>query len=262
MTDRNPLASGNNRTSGEISTTTAQRRAWIRDAFQSIAGRYDLLNTLLSGGVHFLWKRAAARAAALPAGGVAVDVCCGTGDLCFLMSRRLGPRGRIIGIDLAPEMLAVAQRRLRRGASDSAITLMCADAEVLPLDAASADVATFAFGLRNVDNPRRALHEVHRILRPGGHLVVLEFGRPSSWALRVLYDRYSRTIIPRVGGWLSGRRDVYQYLHDSIRQWLCPEDLVGIIRECGFQSVRYILLTGGIAVLHVAVKQIFPRRNG
>ena len=131
---------------------------------------------------------------------------------------------------------------------------MCADAEVLPIRDGASDAATFAFGLRSVTRPAQALVEVRRVLRPGGRLVILEFGRPRARWLRVLYDLYSRTIIPRLGGWLSGRPDAYQYLHDSIRQWTDPESLADLMRQSGFTDVRYRLLTGGIAVLHVGVK--------
>jgi demethylmenaquinone methyltransferase/2-methoxy-6-polyprenyl-1,4-benzoquinol methylase len=113
---------------------------------------------------------------------------------------------------------------------------------------------TFAFGLRNVARPEQALLEAHRVLRPGGRLVILEFGRPRSRLLRAVYDLYSRMVVPRLGGWLSGRRDAYQYLHDSIRQWADPESLAGIMRDCGFEQVGYKMLTGGIAVLHVGVR--------
>ncbi|HET8680088.1 MAG TPA: ubiquinone/menaquinone biosynthesis methyltransferase, partial [bacterium] len=186
--------------------------------------------------------------------GAALDICCGTGDMVLGLGRAVGRDGRAIGVDFAPGMLAEAARRLSRARSHARVGLLCADAEALPLLRDSIDAATFAFGLRNVARPARALAEVHRTLRPGGRLVVLEFGQPRSRILRALYDFYSRTIIPRLGGWLSGRRDAYQYLHDSIRQWTDPPALAELMRRAGFTDVRYRLLTGGIAVLHVGVK--------
>ena len=237
-----------------LSAAPAIRRAWVRDAFHAIAGRYDVLNHVLSGGIHVLWKRAAVRAAALRPGDAALDVCCGTGDMVLGLARAVGRDGRAIGIDFAPGMLAGAARRLSRVRPQAWVGLLCADAEALPLLQDSIDAATFAFGLRNVAHPARALAEVHRTLRPGGRLVVLEFGQPRSRVLRALYDLYSRTVIPRLGGWLSGRRDAYQYLHDSIRQWTDPPALAELMRQSGFKDVRYRLLTGGIAVLHVGVK--------
>ncbi len=232
----------------------ADRRRWVREAFHSIAGRYDLLNHLLSGGMHILWKRAAVRAARLAPGGIALDICCGTADLPVLMSRALGPRGRAVGVDFASGMLAVAGRRLRAARLRAPVSLTCADAEVLPMRDNSTDAVTVAFGLRNIARPVQALAEAHRVLKPGGRLVILEFGRPRAAWLRAPYDLYSRTIIPRLGGWLSGRPDAYQYLHDSIRQWPDPESLAQLVRQSGFANVRYRLLTGGIAVLHVGVK--------
>ncbi|MBM3470928.1 MAG: o-succinylbenzoate--CoA ligase [Armatimonadetes bacterium] len=251
---------------GNGAAPPTERRTWVRDAFHRISGRYDLLNHVLSGGLHVLWKRAAVQAAGLPPGGVALDVCCGTADLVLLCSREVGPSGRAIGVDFAPGMLAVAARRLRRAAgladeacpapsgSGARALLVCADAEALPLADGSTDAVSFAFGIRNVASPSGALREAHRVLRPGGRVVVLEFGRPGASWLRAAYDLYSRTIIPLLGGRLSGRRDAYQYLHDSVRQWMDPETLAGLMREAGFQEVRYRLLTGGIAVLHAGQK--------
>lgn len=242
---------------GDILTAPpAVRRTWVRDAFHTIASRYDLLNHLLSGGIHLLWKRAAVRAAGLRPGDAVLDVCCGTADMLLGIARAVGDRGRAIGVDFAPGMLAGAARRLARARLQSRVSLVCADAEALPIREGLLDAATFAFGLRNVSRPAEAMLETHRVLRPGGRLVVLEFGQPRSRLLRFLYDLYSRTIIPRLGGWLSGRPDAYRYLHDSIRQWVDPDSLADLIRRAGFEEVRYRRMTGGIAVIHIAVKPL------
>lgn len=242
-----------------LAASPTERRTWIREAFHRIAGRYDLLNHVLSGGLHLRWKRAAVQAADLRPGGVALDVCCGTADLVLLASREIGPSGRAIGVDFAPGMLAVGARRLGKttaapSGSGAGVSLICADAEALPLADGSTDAVSFAFGIRNVASPPKALREAYRVLRPGGRVVVLEFGRPEARWLRAAYDLYSRTIIPLLGGRLSGRRDAYQYLHDSVRRWMDPEALAGIMRQAGFQEVRYRPLTGGIAVLHAGEK--------
>jgi len=237
-----------------LASPPAARRQWVRGAFHAIAGRYDLLNTLLSGGLHLLWKRAAVRAAGVRPGGVALDVCCGTADMLLHLMRAAGPRGRAIGVDFAPGMLAVAARRLASVPDRGRVTLLCADAEMLPLGGGFVDGATMAFGLRNLSRPARALAELQRVLRPGGRLAILEFGQPRTPLIRALYDAYSRAVIPRLGGWLSGRPDAYQYLHDSIRQWPDPDRLAELLRDSGFTQVRYRVLAGGIAVLHVGVK--------
>ncbi len=247
-----PRSSAEEENGNVLAHPPALRRQWVRDAFHAIAGRYDLLNTLLSGGLHLLWKHAAVRALALQPGRVALDVCCGTGDMLLHLARTAGARGHAIGIDFAPGMLAVAMHRLT--AARGRVALLCADAETLPLGDSLVDGATMAFGLRNVTRPPVALAELQRVLRPGGRLVILEFGQPRARLLRALYDAYSRAIIPRLGGWLSGRPDAYQYLHDSIRQWPDPERLAELLRDSGFTDVRYRLLTGGIAVLHTGVK--------
>jgi demethylmenaquinone methyltransferase/2-methoxy-6-polyprenyl-1,4-benzoquinol methylase len=150
-------------------------------------------------------------------------------------------------------MVAAAAARLARRRLAGA-TVVLGDAEALPLGDGALDAATIAFGLRNVAHPDRALREMHRVLRPGGHLVVLEFGQPRPRWFRALYDLYSRAVIPRCGGWLSGRHDAYRYLHDSIRRWPDPERLCDLIRDAGFAHVRYRLLTRGISVLHVGTK--------
>lgn len=242
------------RLSHALGAPPAVRRRWVREAFHGISHRYDLLNTLLSGGVHLRWKRAAVEAAGLRPGALGLDVCCGTGDLLARMAPVVGDRGRAVGVDFAVGMLDTAKRRAQARAL-SRVALVCGDAEALPLGEATTDAVTIAFGLRNVAHPEQALGEFYRVLKPGGRLVILEFGRPRARLVRGFYDLYSRTIIPRLGGWLSGRRDAYQYLHDSIRTWPDPESLSTLIREAGFAGVRYRLLTGGIAVLHVGEKE-------
>jgi O-succinylbenzoic acid--CoA ligase len=241
-----------------LSAAPEDRRRWVRDAFHAIATRYDTLNHILSGGVHLLWKRAAVRAAGLRPGEKAADVCCGTGDMVIGLARAAGVHGRVLGLDFAPGMLAGAARRLAAARVGPIGGLICGDAEALPVREESLDAVTFAFGLRNVPRPAVALAEARRVLRPGGRLVVLEFGQPRSRWLRAVYDLYSKTVIPRLGGWLSGRRDAYQYLHDSIRQWADPEALAVLMRDAGLADVTYRPLTGGIAVLHVGRKPASP----
>lgn len=245
-----------------LSAPPGERRRWVRDAFHNISGRYDLLNHVLSGGVHLMWKRAAVEAAHLAPGDAGLDICCGTGDLVAGIARAVGARGHAIGLDFAPGMLTVAARRLAGLGLADRVSLICGDAEALPIADGVIAAATFAFGLRNVARPEQALREVYRVLRPGGRLVILEFSQPPSRFTRAVYDFYSRTIIPRVGGWLSGRRDAYQYLHDSIRQWPDPEQLSDVVRSAGFPDVRYRLQTAGIAALHLAVKSLSAARLG
>lgn len=241
------------RSSDVLDAPAVERRRWVRETFHSIARRYDLLNTLLSGGVHVWWKRLAVRAAALRPGEVGLDVCCGTGDLLVGMASRVGPSGQAVGLDFAPGMLEIARRRARRRGLER-VRLVCGDAEALPVADASVDAVTIAFGLRNLTHPDRALREFHRVLRPAGRLVVLEFGQPRAPWLQQAYDWYSRTIIPPLGGWLSGRPDAYRYLHDSIRRWPDAEALAEEIGRAGFGRVRYRMLTGGIAVCHLTEK--------
>ncbi len=229
--------------------------ARVREMFDAVAGRYDLANHLLSLGLHLRWKRAAVRAARLRPGDTFLDACCGTGDL---LAAAADAGARVVAVDVAPRMLERAARRL----GDAPAALVRADICRLPLADGSVDATAIAFGLRNVADPPRALAECHRVLRPSGRLVVLEFGRPAGALLRRLYDLYSRVVLVPVGGRLTGRPDAYRYLRDSIRRWPDPDALAGMIRRCGFDDVAYRALSGGIAVLHTARRPAVPGGGG
>ncbi len=229
----------------------AQKRAYVRAMFSAIARRYDLLNTLLSFGLHRRWKQFAADCAGLSPGASAVDVCCGTGDLAFLLKARVGSSGRVVGVDFAGPMVEVARRRAggRRG-----VWFVQGDAEALPLADGAFDAATVGFGIRNVADLDRALAELYRVLRRGGRLVVLEFGRPRNPLFRALYDLYSFTVIPWLGRSLSRHPDAYLYLPVSIRAWPDQTTFPEILRRAGFTPGRVHDLAGGAVVVYVARK--------
>ncbi len=230
---------------GEI---TDPHTARVREMFDAIAGRYDLANHLLSLGLHLRWKRAAVRAARLGPGQVFLDACCGTADLA---AAALAAGARVVAVDVAPRMLDAAARRLR---GRPRAVLAQADVRRLPVRDGAADAVAVAFGLRNVADPPVALAEFWRVLRPGGRLVVLEFGRPPRPLVRRLYDVYAAAVLVPLGGRLTGRPDAYRYLRDSVRRWPDPAALAEAIRRCGFDDVAYRRLTGGIAVLHTALR--------
>jgi len=216
--------------------------------FDRIAPRYDLLNHLLSAGIDVRWRRACVEFLDLPPGGRVLDLCTGTADLLIEALRREDGR-QGVGVDLSSAMLArgaakLEQRGLRRRAA-----LMGGDAAALPLAADAVDGALVAFGIRNVTEPLRALEEARRVLRAGGALVVLEFALPRG-VLGALYRFYFRSVLPRLGGLISGDRGAYSYLPASVERFAAPEELAGLMARAGFTDVQSRRLTGGIAWLH------------
>lgn len=222
--------------------------------FGAIAPRYDLTNTLISAGLHLRWKRAAVRLLRVPAGGRAVDICCGTGDLAMLLGRCTGPRGRVVGIDLSAEMLRIARRRAAAAGLGAVCRFAQGNAEALPLPDAAFDAATVGFGIRNVIHPETALREILRVLRPGAQLGVLEFSRPRSEMLRRLYDLYSFTVMPWLGRLASRHHDAYLYLPTSVRRWPDQDAFAAMLSRAGFEQVRYHNLLTGVTAIHIGVR--------
>ena len=239
---------------GRGQTSEEEKARYVRRMFGAIAPRYDLVNTLLSGGLHWRWKRFAAAEAQVPPGGRALDVCCGTGDLALLLAGRAGPRGTVVGVDIAEEMLRVARRKARAAGLAGRVRFALGDAEALGLPDAAFDGATVGFGIRNTVHPEAALREIRRVLRPGGRLVVLEFSRPRNAVFGRLYDWYSFTLMPWVGRLVSRHGDAYRYLSTSIRAWFDQEGFAAMMVRAGFAQVRYYSLLGGVAAVHVGVR--------
>jgi demethylmenaquinone methyltransferase / 2-methoxy-6-polyprenyl-1,4-benzoquinol methylase len=216
--------------------------------FASIAPKYDRANTLMSGGIHHLWRRRAVRRAAVRAGDAVLDCATGTGDLAIAFKRAVGPGGRVVGTDFTPEMIALARAK----ATD--IDFEVADVTKLPYDDASFEVASIAFGIRNVGDPVRGLAEMARVVRPGGRVVVLELGRPKNGVVRWLYDRFCRIALPRVGGAVTGDRAAYEYLETSSARFPRGDDFVALMRQAApFASIDVLPLTLGAAYLYVGV---------
>jgi demethylmenaquinone methyltransferase / 2-methoxy-6-polyprenyl-1,4-benzoquinol methylase len=233
-------------------TPGAPEKAAVRSMFDRIAPRYDLLNRLLSAGVDVRWRRKAVDTLGLDVGqkGSAriLDLCTGTADLLIEALGR-DPRLRGLGADLSPQMLVRGLRKLERRGMASRSALACGDAERLPLRAALFDGAVVAFGIRNIGDRERALREMLRVLRPGGRLVVLEFGVPRG-VLGTPYRFYFGHLLPWIGGIISGDPAAYSYLPASVAAFPPPEAFAALMEKAGFGAVSWTPLTGGIATLH------------
>lgn len=223
-----------------------QASNWVRNMFGRIAPRYDLLNHLLSMNIDRYWRAQTVSRVApilLRPGAQVLDACCGTGDLTFAL-QACGPSAVVFGSDFSHPMLGVAQRKCRSA-------LFEADALQLPIPGGSFDLVTVAFGFRNLTNYRDGLVELQRILKPGGTLAILEFSTPPNRFLADLYDFYSRAILPAVGGMISGSKDAYRYLPESVRKFPDADGLAQQMREAGFANVRFERMTAGIVALHL-----------
>jgi demethylmenaquinone methyltransferase/2-methoxy-6-polyprenyl-1,4-benzoquinol methylase len=226
----------------------------VRNLFAVIAGRYDLLNHVLSCSIDRFWRR---RLVALAvAGGTdlrVLDICSGTGDIALAFRRHTG--ARVVGIDFSREMLSVAQRKAGRPLGGRGIGLVCADALTLPFADGAFDVATMGFGLRNLSDYGRGIAEAGRVVGTGGRVMILEFAPPTHRGVLVLYRLYLRFVVPIVGGLLTGRRFAYEHLSDTIAGFLEPREVIGVMTACGLADPRAVRLTGGIAYIYSARKR-------
>ncbi len=201
--------------------------------FDRIARRYDLVNTVLSAGTDGSWRRRAVRASGLKVGGSALDVACGSGKLTAELAKLAGPKGRVVGLDFSPRMLEVARH------DHPGIEFTEGDALSLPYADGTFDATTIAFGLRNLSDPVRGLREMLRVLRPGGCAVVLEFVRPPSGPVGGAYRLYLRTLLPAVGGALSGQPGAYRYLSETVDSYRTPDELRAMAAAAGWSQVTY-----------------------
>jgi demethylmenaquinone methyltransferase/2-methoxy-6-polyprenyl-1,4-benzoquinol methylase len=228
----------------------AEKAKHVRAVFDSVADKYDLMNDLMSAGVHRLWKRYALSQTGLRPGQSALDVAGGTGDLAAGMARQVGERGLVVLSDINAAMLEVGRNRLLDRGLMRNVRFSLANAECLPFDDASFDCVTIGFGLRNVTDKPAALASMRRVLRPGGRLLVLEFSKPVVPGLKPVYDVYSFSVLPWLGKRVAGDSDSYQYLAESIRRFPDQETLRGMMQDAGLEDCSYHNLSGGIVALH------------
>ncbi len=236
---------------GYRSVPESEKSRRVAAVFESVASRYDLMNDLMSLGLHRVWKSFAVSQAALRPGMKVLDVAGGTADLARAMSRRVGPTGEVWLTDINHAMLVIGRDRLL-DAGDDRPAVQC-DAERLPFPDAHFDRVTVAFGLRNMTHKDRALAEMTRVLAPGGRLLVLEFSRVTP-ALAPAYDLYSFAVLPFLGRTVAGDEASYRYLAESIRMHPDQDTLATMMREAGLDRVRYFNLSGGVVALHEGVK--------
>jgi demethylmenaquinone methyltransferase / 2-methoxy-6-polyprenyl-1,4-benzoquinol methylase len=227
---------------------------YVRRHFNSVAECYDLMNTILSFGIHYLWKRAAIRALNLRPGERVLDVCGGTGDLSILAAGQVGTTGEVILYDINRDMILAGKTQENHLAIRKRIQYIQGDIEAMSFPDNSVDAVMVGFGIRNVTHMDKGFKELYRVLKPGGKMLCLEFSKPVSPVFRWLYDIYSFYIMPWLGQLIAGTRSAYIHLPETIRLFPLPDELAELLEGIGFTDVTFKRLTNGIAVIHVGVK--------
>jgi len=232
----------------------SEKAGKVAEVFHSVAARYDIMNDVLSGGMHRLWKRFTIELSGVRRGNKVLDIAGGTGDLARKFSSLVGPEGEVVLADINASMLKVGRDRLLDKGVSGNISFVQADAEKLPFPDNHFDVVTIAFGLRNVTHKEDALRSMLRVLKPGGRLLILEFSKPSNPLLSKFYDAYSFKFMPLAGKLITDDADSYRYLAESIRMHPDQETLKGMMADAGFERITFHNMTGGIVALHRGIK--------
>ena len=237
-----------------------QRAAKVNDLFGAIAARYDFINDAQSFGLHRLWKRQVVKLAAPVPGETALDLCCGTGDIAFALARK---GAEATGLDFSDKMLAVARHKQQRDSDNTGTEApnpysIQGDAQKTPFPDDSFDIATIGYGLRNLADLDAGLREIHRVLRPGGRLVALEFGKPDNTTWRAIYFGYLRAAVPVFGKLFCGNAAAYAYILESLQHYPEPRAVADKMRDAGLQNVRVIPLLGGVMSIHYGEKKSLP----
>jgi demethylmenaquinone methyltransferase/2-methoxy-6-polyprenyl-1,4-benzoquinol methylase len=229
---------------------SAQFSEQVQSMFDRVAGHYDLLNSVMTAGLHHVWRERAVDRAEVGLGDSVLDVCCGTGDLSFALAGRVAPEGHVVGCDFSEPMLDLARdKAVDRGAP---VRFEWADALQLPYDGARFDAVTVGFGVRNLSDLDRGLAEMRRVLRPGGRLVILEITQPTRPPLSTFYSLWFDRIVPVLGR-LAGDSAAYSYLPESVRSFPSPRSLAEKMEAAGLRSIRWTVLAGGIIAIHSGV---------
>jgi len=231
-----------------------EKAGLVAGVFHSVAARYDLMNDLMSGGIHRMWKRFTIEVSGVRSGNRVLDIAGGTGDLAAKFSKLVGPTGEVVLADINDSMLKVGRDKLTDKGVVGNVEYVQANAECLPFPDNHFDCISIAFGLRNVTDKDAALRSMLRCLKPGGRLLILEFSKPANPALGKVYDTYSFSALPVMGQLFANDPESYRYLAESIRMHPDQETLKGMMDEAGFVQTRYHNMTGGIVALHRGVK--------
>ncbi|MFH1981503.1 MAG: class I SAM-dependent methyltransferase [Pseudomonadota bacterium] len=243
-------------TFGFKEVSASEKESWVRRHFDTVAPYYDFMNTLCSLGIHHLWKRMAINRLHLRPGDVVLDVCGGTGDLSILADEKTGPAGKVVLFDINREMIQAGRASNSHRAARKRIHYVQGNAEAISLPDDICDGAMVGFGIRNVTRLRRAFSEMHRVLKPGGRFMCLEFSKPVNPVFRRLYDFHSFHVMPLMGQILVGNREGYVCLPETIRLFSLPDELAALLTDVGFTDVAYRRLTNGIAVIHTGRKPL------
>ncbi len=239
---------------GYLTIPEREKVEWVRRHFNSVARKYDSMNTLLSLGIHYQWKRMAVRMMNPRDGDLVLDVCGGTGDLSRMAAGRVSPSGDVVLYDINWEMMAAGRPKTSASPYSGRVCYVQGDAEKITFPDETFDAAMVGFGIRNLTHFEKGFAEMHRVLKPGGTLMCLEFSEPVTPWFRCLYDFYSFHVMPLVGKVLANCRPAYAYLPESIRLFPNPDELKSILEQIGFEDVRFRRLTDGIAVVHLGKK--------
>ncbi len=249
----NTPQSGDKTHFGYKTVDSGEKADLVRDVFDSVASRYDIMNDLMSGGMHRLWKRFTIEQANVRPGQQVLDLAGGTGDLALKFSRLVGDSGHVVLADINAAMLNEGRRRLVDAGASGNVSIAQVNAEALPFASGTFDCLTIAFGLRNVTDKQAALESMYRVLKPGGKAMILEFSRPAD-AIKPAYDLYSFKVLPALGQLIAKDADSYQYLAESIRMHPDQETLKGMMQDAGFERCRYHNLMAGIVALHIGYR--------
>ena len=254
MTDKTTTPPGETTDFGFETVDKSQKEGLVRGVFDSVASRYDLMNDLMSAGIHRLWKRFTVELSAVRPGQTVLDIAGGTGDLAAKFSRLVGDDGKVILADINDSMLKVGRDRLLDSGAVGNLHMVQCDAQMLPFPDASVDCITIAFGLRNVTDKDMALRSMERILKPGGRLLVLEFSKPTNPMLEKICDTYTFRILPMMGQLIANDSESYRYLAESIRKHPDQDTLLDMMEDAGLVNCEYHNMTGGIVAVHRGIK--------